>query len=71
MFFSALTLQDSNALVMAKMVEPVSSLQKRISFLLYEREDHPALQKILDVIELVLSIPLNTPLSKVIDFLDV
>ncbi|KAL8100236.1 hypothetical protein AgCh_032471 [Apium graveolens] len=67
--WSALTLQDSNALVMAKMVEPVLALQKRISFLLNEREDHPALQKILDVIELVLSIPLNTPLSKALSAL--
>lgn len=67
MLFSALTLQDSNALVMARMVEPVLALQKRISFFLTERDNHPALQKILDVIELVLSIPLNTPLSKVID----
>lgn len=55
---------------MAKMVEPVIALQKRITFLLNERDDHPALQKILDVIEMVLSIPLNTTLSKVIDFPD-
>nr|XP_017246046.1 PREDICTED: midasin isoform X2 [Daucus carota subsp. sativus] len=61
--------KDSNAPVMAKMVEPILALQKRITFLLHERDDHPALQKILDVIEMVLSIPLNTPLSKALSAL--
>lgn len=70
MLIIALPFKDSNAPVMAKMVEPILALQKRITFLLHERDDHPALQKILDVIEMVLSIPLNTPLSKVIDFPD-
>lgn len=52
---------------MAKMVEPVQTLQQRILTLLNEWDEHPALRKILDVIEMVLAIPLNTPLAKVID----
>ncbi|KAL6993116.1 hypothetical protein U1Q18_011234 [Sarracenia purpurea var. burkii] len=56
--------KDSNAPVMAMMVEPVTILQERIIFLLNEWDDHPVLQKILDVIEMILAIPLSTPLAK-------
>ncbi|KAF7137371.1 hypothetical protein RHSIM_Rhsim07G0217300 [Rhododendron simsii] len=56
--------KDPNAPVMAKMVERVIILQERIVFLLNEWDDHPALQKILDVIEMILAIPLSTPLAK-------
>lgn len=59
-------MKDPNAPVMAKMVERVTILQERITFLLNEWDDHPALQKILDVIEMILSIPLSTSLAKVI-----
>ena len=48
------------------MVEPLATLQKRIFSLLNEWDDHPALQKILDVIEMILAIPLSTPLAKVL-----
>ena len=51
--------------MMAKMVEPVGILQRRIASLLKESDDHPALQKILDVTEMILAIPLSTPLAKV------
>ncbi|XP_058222016.1 midasin-like isoform X2 [Rhododendron vialii] len=56
--------KDPNAPVMAKMVERVIILQERIVFLLNEWDDHPALQKILDAIEMILAIPLSTPLAK-------
>ncbi|KAA8540262.1 hypothetical protein F0562_024175 [Nyssa sinensis] len=56
--------KDSNASVMAKMVELVTALQQRILSLLIEWDEHPALQKILDVIEMILAIPLSTPLAK-------
>ncbi|CAK9179916.1 unnamed protein product [Ilex paraguariensis] len=56
--------KDSNASMMAKMVEPVGILQQRIASLLKESDDHPALQKILDVTEMILAIPLSTPLAK-------
>ncbi|XP_059643593.1 midasin [Cornus florida] len=56
--------KDSNAPVMAKMVELITILRQRILHLLNEWEDHPALQKIVDVTELILAIPLTTPLAK-------
>lgn len=58
-------IQDSNASLLAKMVDPVIKLQQRIRHLLSEWDDHPALQKIVDVIDMILSIPMNTPLAKV------
>ncbi|KAK9066170.1 hypothetical protein SSX86_013491 [Deinandra increscens subsp. villosa] len=56
--------KDSNASLLAKMVGPVMKLQQRIRHLMSEWDDHPALQKIVDVIDMVLSIPMNTPLAK-------
>ncbi|PWA97505.1 hypothetical protein CTI12_AA028730 [Artemisia annua] len=56
--------KDSNASLLAKMVDPVIKLQQRIRHLLSEWDDHPALQKIVDVIDMILSIPMNTPLAK-------
>ncbi|GFY97181.1 midasin-like protein [Actinidia rufa] len=56
--------KDSNASVMAMMVERVTILRGRILFLLNEWDEHPALQKILDVIDMILAIPLSTPLAK-------
>ncbi|OVA06149.1 von Willebrand factor [Macleaya cordata] len=56
--------KDSNAPAMAGMVEPLRTLQQRVTFLLNEWPDHPGLQKILDVTEMLLAIPLSTPLAK-------
>nr|GEU87507.1 midasin isoform X1 [Tanacetum cinerariifolium] len=56
--------KDSNASLLAKMVDPVIKLQERIRHLLSEWDDHPALQKIVDVIDMILSIPVDTPLAK-------
>ncbi|XP_073126022.1 midasin isoform X2 [Henckelia pumila] len=56
--------KDSNTSVLAKLVEPVSILKQRILLLLKEWFDHPALQKILEVIDMILALPLNTPLAK-------
>ena len=53
---------------MAMMVERVTILRERILFLLNEWDEHPALQKILDVIDMILAIPLSTPLAKVLIF---
>lgn len=50
---------------MVKMVELLITLKKRVLTLLSEWEDHPGLQKVLDVIEMLLAIPLCTPLAKV------
>ncbi|CBI35900.3 unnamed protein product, partial [Vitis vinifera] len=60
--------KDSNASMMAKMVKLLTALQKRLLSLLNEWEDHPGLQKILGVIEMLLAIPSSTPLAKVVTF---
>ncbi|VFQ98584.1 unnamed protein product [Cuscuta campestris] len=56
--------KDSNMPAMATMVEPLTSLKQKILFLLNEWDDHPALQKIADVIDMLLAIPLSAPLAK-------
>ncbi|XVF74359.1 hypothetical protein PTKIN_Ptkin13bG0104300 [Pterospermum kingtungense] len=56
--------KDSNGHIMAKMVELLTSLKQRVLTLLSEWEDHPGLLKVLDVIEMLLAIPLSTPLAK-------
>ncbi|XP_043707635.1 midasin [Telopea speciosissima] len=58
--------KDSNAPMMAKMVKPLTNIQQRILSLLNEWPDHPALQKVRDITEMLLSIPLITPLTKVL-----
>lgn len=58
--------KDPNPSMMAKMVEPLAQLKQRILVLLNEWDGHPAFQKILDAIDMVLSIPLSTPLAKVL-----
>lgn len=57
--------QDSNAPSMAKMVNKLTPVQQHILSLLNEWEDHHGLQKILDVIKMLLNIPFSTPLAKV------
>ncbi|KAL4583665.1 hypothetical protein LXL04_008247 [Taraxacum kok-saghyz] len=61
--------KDSNASLLAKMVDLVKNLQNRIRHLLSEWDDHPALQKIVDVIDMILSIPMTTPLAKALSAL--
>lgn len=51
---------------MYEMVEALAPLQQRIYSLINEYEDHPQLQKILDIIEMLLTIPSQTPLAKVL-----
>ncbi|KAJ6289866.1 hypothetical protein OIU78_025726 [Salix suchowensis] len=58
--------KDSNAPMMAKMVKLVANLQLKICSLLSEWEDHPGLQKIMDTIQMLLAIPVETPLAKVL-----
>ena len=50
---------------MAKMVNKLTPVQQHILSLLNEWEDHHGLQKILDVIKMLLNIPFSTPLAKV------
>lgn len=56
--------KDSNAPMMAKMVKLVANLQQQIHSFLSEWEDHPGLQKITDTIQMLLAIPVETPLAK-------
>ncbi|XP_040370504.1 midasin isoform X3 [Rosa chinensis] len=56
--------KDPNTTKMYEMVEALIPLQQRIYSLLNEYEDHPQLQKILDIIEMLLNIPLRTSLAK-------
>ncbi|PIN24695.1 hypothetical protein CDL12_02577 [Handroanthus impetiginosus] len=62
--------KDSNPPIMAKLVEPVSLLRERILVFLKEWDDHPSLQKILEVIDMNLALPLNTPLAKALSALE-
>lgn len=50
---------------MDKMVKLLLPLEKVILALMSEWEDHPGLQKILDVIRMLLALPVDTPLAKV------
>lgn len=48
------------------MVKLLYPLQQRVYSLLKEWEDHHGLQKILNVIDMLLNIPVTTPLAKVV-----
>ncbi|CAN1795130.1 MDN1 [Linum perenne] len=56
--------KDSNAPMLAKMVKLLRTLQDKVTALLNQWEDHPGLQKILDAIQSLLVIPMETPLAK-------
>ncbi|KAM7253719.1 hypothetical protein ACFE04_031401 [Oxalis oulophora] len=56
--------KDPNVSVMARMVKPVANIQHRISSFLVEWEDHPGLQKLLEVTQMLLDISISTPLAK-------
>lgn len=60
--------QDSNALEISKMAKLLNPLEQRVRSLLDEWENDHALQKLLNVIEMLLNIPLSTPLAKVVIF---
>lgn len=57
--------------MLAKLVEPVTHLKQRIIFLLKEWDDHTvhhlSLMKIVEVVDMILALPLDTPLAKVED----
>ncbi|KAF5200410.1 Midasin [Thalictrum thalictroides] len=61
--------KDSNAPVVAKIVNPLIALQQRVLSFLNDWPDHPFLQKILDITEMLLAISLSTPLAKVLSSL--
>ncbi|TKY64312.1 Midasin protein [Spatholobus suberectus] len=56
--------KDSNAPEMVQMLKVLAPLQQQILSLLKEWEDHNDLRKILDVIDMLLTLPSDTPLAK-------
>lgn len=61
--------KEPNFSMLAKMVDPLVSLKQRITLLLKER-DESALKEILDIIEMILAMPLSTPLAKALSSLE-
>ncbi|XP_057771067.1 midasin isoform X2 [Salvia miltiorrhiza] len=66
--------KDSNSPMLAKLVEPVTHLKQRILFLLKEWDDHTvhhlSLMKIVEVVDMILALPLDTPLAKALSALE-
>ncbi|CAA0814598.1 Unknown protein, partial [Striga hermonthica] len=62
--------KDSNSPMMAKLVEPISVLKQRILVYLKEWDDHPSLQKIIEVIDMILALPIDTSLAKALSALE-
>ncbi|XP_024011307.1 midasin [Eutrema salsugineum] len=56
--------KDFDGPKLGKMVKFLIPLQRKIYSLLQEQEDHPGLQKLSDVLRMLLDIPSNTPLAK-------
>ncbi|GAB2269171.1 hypothetical protein Dimus_004101 [Dionaea muscipula] len=56
--------KDSNVPATGSMVKFLLPLQMRVLSLLDERDEHPALQKILDIIKMLLALPSRIPLAK-------
>jgi midasin len=56
--------KDLDGPELGKMVKFLTPLQQRINSLLQEREDHPGLQKLSGVLQMLLAIPSSTPLAK-------
>ncbi|KAL8154412.1 hypothetical protein V2J09_012172 [Rumex salicifolius] len=56
--------KDSNSPVLGSMVNFLTALQRQLLDLLNKWEEHPGLVKILDIVEMLLCIPINTPLAK-------
>ncbi|PHT84114.1 hypothetical protein T459_12557 [Capsicum annuum] len=61
--------KEPNFSMLAKMVDPLASLKQRMTLLLEERDEY-ALHRILDIIEMSLAMPLNTPLAKALSSLE-
>ncbi|KAL2575217.1 hypothetical protein GLYMA_16G004800v4 [Glycine max] len=56
--------KDSNASEMAQMLKVLAPLQQQILSVLNEWEDHNDLQNFLDIIDMLLTLPSDTPLAK-------
>lgn len=47
------------------MVELLNALRQKVSSLLEQRDEHPGLQKILDIIDMLLGLPPSTSVGQV------
>ena len=47
------------------MVELINALRTKVFSLLKERDEHPGLQKILDIVEMLLGLPSSTSVAQV------
>ncbi|XP_021720497.1 midasin-like [Chenopodium quinoa] len=56
--------KDPNPAVVASMVELISALRKKVLSLLELRDEHPGLQKILDIIDMLLGLPPSTSVAQ-------
>ncbi|KAJ3682433.1 hypothetical protein LUZ60_015006 [Juncus effusus] len=56
--------KDPNATVLFKMVEPLNVLKDRVNYYMIDWPEHPVLQRILKIAETLVKIPLNTPITK-------
>ncbi|KAL0877422.1 hypothetical protein Bca101_027127 [Brassica carinata] len=56
--------KDFDGPELGKMVKFLTPLQSRIYSLLQEQEDHPGLQKLSDILRMLMDIPSRTPLAK-------
>jgi len=65
-FFTFFLVKDSNAPEMVHMLKVLGPLQQQILPHINEWEVHNDLQKILDVIDMLLTLPSDTPLAKVV-----
>ncbi|KAJ4786530.1 Midasin [Rhynchospora pubera] len=56
--------KDPNSFVLSKMVGPLCIVQDQVNIYMIDWPEHPVLQRILKITETLLSMPLNSPLSK-------
>ncbi|XP_057535568.1 midasin isoform X3 [Amaranthus tricolor] len=56
--------KDPNPAVVASMVELINALRTKVFSLLKERDEHPGLQKILDIVEMLLGLPSSTSVAQ-------
>ena len=65
-FLYSFWLKDSNASEMVQILKVLAPLQQQILSVLNEWEDHNDLQNFLDIIDMLLTLPSDTPLAKVV-----
>ncbi|EPS68043.1 hypothetical protein M569_06727 [Genlisea aurea] len=62
--------KDPNSSVIIKLVEPVTQLRHEFLALLKKYDNHPTLLRILEVTDMILALPLDSPLAKALSALE-